>query len=99
MAFHAHLVHFPPLYNATFLAIFKNQIFIKQDQSLIFIIVFVQNESNNFMHACDRAVLNPSCDFDDDYDSLRSTSLYLFSRYLRDDKNNALNIFMLSGSI
>ena len=36
------------------------------------------------------------CDFDDDSDSLPSTS---FSQYLCDDKNNALSIFMLSGSI
>ena len=36
---------------------------------------------------------------DDDSDSLRSTSSYLFSRYRRDDKNNALGIFMFRGSI
>ena len=57
MAFHVHLVHFSPLYNATLLAVFNNQIFTKQNQSSIFIIVFVQNESNNFMYACDRALL------------------------------------------
>ena len=31
--------------------------FTKYNQSSIFIIVFVQNESNNFMFACDRALL------------------------------------------
>ena len=46
-----------------------------------------------------RSFTYPPCDFDDDFDSLRSTSSYLFSQYLRDDKNNALSIFMLSGSI
>ena len=36
-----------------------------------------------------------------DYDSALARSLLLnqFTRYLCDDKNNALNIFMLSGSI
>ena len=57
VAFHAHLVHFPPLYNATLLAVFNIQIFTKHNQSSIFIIVFVQNESNNFMYACDEALL------------------------------------------
>ena len=57
MAFHAHLVNFPPLYNATLLVVFNNQIFTKQNQSSIFIIVFVQNESNNFMYACDETLL------------------------------------------
>ena len=57
VAFHAHLVHFPPLYNAALLVVFNNQIFTKQNHSSIFIIVFVQNESNNFMNACDGALL------------------------------------------
>ena len=57
MAFHAHLVHFPPLYNAALLAVFNIQIFTKHNQSLIFIIGFVQNKSNNFMYACDGALL------------------------------------------
>ena len=87
MAVHAHLVHFPPLYNAALLAVFNNQIFTKQNQSPIFIIVFVQNESNSFMYASDRALLI----LDDDSDSLWSMSSYLFSWYLHDDKNNALS--------
>ena len=37
--------------------------------------------------------------FDYDFALARSLLLNLFTRYLRDDKNNALNIFMLSGSI
>ena len=37
--------------------------------------------------------------FDDDSTLARSLLLNLFTRYLRDDKNNALNIFMLSDSI
>ena len=37
--------------------------------------------------------------FDDDSALARSLLLNLFTWYLRDDKNNALNIFMLSGSI
>ena len=41
----------------------------------------------------------PPCDFDDDSESLRSTSSYMFTQYLCDDKSNALSIFMLSGSI
>ena len=57
MALHAHLPHFPLLYNVTLLVVFNNQIFIKQNQSSVFIIVFVQNESNNFMYACDEALL------------------------------------------
>ena len=36
--------------------------------------------------------------FDDDSTLARSLLLNLFTRYLRDDKNNALSIFMLSGS-
>ena len=57
MAFHAHLVPFPPLYNATLLAVFDIQIFTKYNQSSIFIIVVVQNESNNSMYACDGVLL------------------------------------------
>ena len=57
VAFHALIVHFPPLYNAALLAVFNIQIFTKHNQSSIFIIVFVQNESNNFMYACDEALL------------------------------------------
>ena len=37
--------------------------------------------------------------FDDDFALARSLLLNLFTRYLHDDKNNALSIFMLSGSI
>ena len=92
MAFHAHLVNFSPLYNVALLAIFNNQIFTKQNQSSTFIKVFVQNEANNFMYACDGTLLYPLCDFDDDSNSLWSTSLYLFSRYLRDVKNKALSV-------
>ena len=36
---------------------------------------------------------------DDDSTLVGSFLLNLFSRYQRDDKNNALSIFMLSGSI
>ena len=38
-------------------------------------------------------------DFDDDSESLKSTSSYLLTWYLCNDKSNALSIFMLSGSI
>ena len=37
--------------------------------------------------------------FDDDSTLARSLLLNMFTRYLCDDKNNMLNIFMLSGSI
>ena len=37
--------------------------------------------------------------FYDDFALTRSLLLNLFTRYLCDDKNNALSIFMLSGSI
>ena len=37
--------------------------------------------------------------FDDDSALARSLLLNLFTQYLRDDKNNVLSIFMLSGSI
>ena len=37
--------------------------------------------------------------FDDDSALARSLLLNMFTRYLRDDKSNALSIFMLSGSI
>ena len=37
--------------------------------------------------------------FDDDSVLARFLFLNLFTRYLHDDKNNVLNIFMLSGSI
>ena len=37
--------------------------------------------------------------FDDDFVLARSLLLNLFVRYLRDDKNHELSIFMLSGSI
>ena len=37
--------------------------------------------------------------FDNDSIVARSLPLNLFIRYLRDDKNNVLSIFMLSGSI
>ena len=39
------------------LANFNIQIFIKYNQSSIIIIVFVHNESNNSMYACDGALL------------------------------------------
>ena len=39
------------------LAVFNIQIFTKHNQSSIFIIVFVHNESNNFMYACDGGLL------------------------------------------
>ena len=98
VAFHAHLVNFLSSYNTTLLAVFNIQIFTKHNQSSIFIIVFVQNESNNLMYACDEILLI-MCDFDDDSDLLRSMSSYLFTRYLCDDKSNTISIFMLSGSI
>ena len=37
--------------------------------------------------------------FDDDSVLARSLLLNLFTRYLSDDKNNALSIFMFNGSI
>ena len=37
--------------------------------------------------------------FDNDSSFARSLFLNLFTQYLRDDKNNALNIFMLHSSI
>ena len=37
--------------------------------------------------------------FDNDSALARSLLLNMFTRYIRDDKNNALSIFMLSGSI
>ena len=94
--FHAHLVHFPPLYNAALLAIFNIQIFTKHNQSSTFIIVFIQNESNNLMYACNGALLILRVTLTD---SLWSTSLYPFTQYLQDDKSNALGNFMFSGSI
>ena len=39
------------------LTVFNIQIFTKHNKSSIFIIVFVQNESNNFMYACDGTLL------------------------------------------
>ena len=45
------------------------------------------------------ALLLLSVAFDDDSVLVRSLLLNLFTRYLRDDKNNALSIFMLSSSI
>ena len=37
--------------------------------------------------------------FDDDSALAQSLLLNMFTRYMRNDKNNALNIFMFSGSI
>ena len=45
------------------------------------------------------ALLLLSAAFDDDFTLARSLLLNIFTRYLRNDKNNALNIFILSGSI
>ena len=42
-------------------------------------------------------LLRATCD--DDFMLAQSFLLNLFTRYLDDDKNNALSIFMLSGSI
>ena len=51
-------------------------------------------------HVCMvRALLLLCATFDDDSVLTRSLLLNLFTRYLGDDKNNALSIFMLSGSI
>ena len=57
MSFHTRLVNFPLLYNEALLVVFNIQIFTKHNKSSIFIIVFVKNESNNFMYACDGALL------------------------------------------
>ena len=45
------------------------------------------------------ALLLLRADFDDDSMLARSLLLNLFTRYLHDDKNNTLSIFMLSVSI
>ena len=45
------------------------------------------------------ALLLPRAVFDDVSALARSLLLNPFTRYLRDNKNNALSIFMLSGSI
>ena len=45
------------------------------------------------------ALLLLSAAFDDDSTLARSLLLNPFTWYIRDDKNNALSIFMLSGSI
>ena len=51
-------------------------------------------------HVCMVGALLLLCaTLDDDSALARSLVLNLFTRYLRDDKNNALSIFMLSGSI
>ena len=51
-------------------------------------------------HVCMvKALILLFADFVDDSALARSFLLNLFTRYLRDDKNNALRIFMLSGSI
>ena len=51
-------------------------------------------------HVCIVGALLLLCmTFDDDYSLARSLILNLFTRYLHDDKKNALSIFMLSGSI
>ena len=51
-------------------------------------------------HVCMvRALLLLRAAFDYDFALTRSLLLNLFTRYLRDDKNSALNIFMLSGSM
>ena len=51
-------------------------------------------------HVCMvRALLLICATFDDDYALAQSLLLNLFTWYLRDDKNNVLSIFMLSGSI
>ena len=51
-------------------------------------------------HVCMVGILLLLCAaFDDDSVLTQSLLLNLFTQYLRDDKNNALSIFMLSGSI
>ena len=51
-------------------------------------------------HACMvGALLLLRAAFDDDSAVARSLLLNLFTRYMRDDKNNTLSIFMLNGSI
>ena len=51
-------------------------------------------------HVCMVGALLLRCEtFDDDSALAWSLLLNLFTRYLRNDKNNALSIFMLSGSI
>ena len=51
-------------------------------------------------HVCMVGALLLLCaTFDDDFALTRSLLLNLFTRYLRDDENNALRIFMLSNSI
>ena len=52
------------------------------------------------LHVCMVGALLLLCAaFDDDSTHIQSLLLNLFTRYLRDEKNNALIIFMLSGSI
>ena len=56
--------------------------------------------TNQGLHVCMvEALLLLYAAFEDDYALARSLLLNLFTRYLRDDKNNALSIFILSGSI
>ena len=50
-------------------------------------------------HVCMVGALLLLAAFDDDSALARSLLLNLFTRYIRNDKNNALSIFMLSGSI
>ena len=51
-------------------------------------------------HVCMvRVLLLLRAAFNDDSTLARAFLLNMFTRYMRDDKNNALSIFMLSGSI
>ena len=53
-----------------------------------------------WFHVCMvEALLLLRATFDDDSALARSLLLNLFTRYLRNDKNNTLSIFMLSASI
>ena len=83
----------------TLLAVFNILIFRKHNQNSIFVIVFVQNELNNFMYACDRVllILRVTLTMTLIHCGLRLRTCSLGTCAMI--KNNVQIIFMLSGSI
>ena len=82
-----------------FIRIFNIKNIYKIDSEFNFQKIIYTKRVNSISCMCARSFTSPLNGFDVGSVLVRTSLLYLFTRYLRVDKNNTLSIFMLSGSI
>ena len=82
-----------------FIKIFNIKNIYKIESEFNFHKILYTKKVNSISCICVRSFTSPPNGFDVGSVLVRSSLLYLFTRYLRVDKNNTLSIFMLSGSI